>query len=497
MTTPPATTQEPPPSSITAPGRRHIRRFSAFHYFARWFYRTVFIFLGGNILASILQAVATSENGGLPTANSIKKSYLIELAIRYPIVFSVGAIVIIGLGVSGFVIDNILNAEERQAAESADKAQILVVQEAVKVTINEALRGYDAAHGASGDREPNAYPSVPLAHEADWGEAPELRDFYGRDHELDELRQWILDDHAQLVAVLGIGGVGKTAIAATVARRLKGQFDHIFWRSLHNAPPLRGVLEQCVQLVSGHARVDMPDEVEEQLAIVMQYLRAKRCLLVFDNYETILQGGNRPGQYRNGYEGYGRLLERLGEETHQSCLLVTSREKPREVAQLESASGQADAQPVRSLIVRSLPLPGLSDGESQEILRGRGLTGSPEAWATLIHLYSGNPLYLKIVAEPIEEIFGGDIGAFLKEGETVFGDLRDPLEFQFSRLSPFEQSVMYWLAIEREPTTLEQLRAAIVPFSMKGKDGGPSTPAVEDCKFTPNWLRPVLSISKI
>lgn len=196
-----------PLRSLHRPPRRLVEDicegFSAFHYFARWFYRTIFIFLGGNILTSVLQAVATSENGGLPTVDSIKKSYLVELAIQYPIVFSAIAIVIIGLGITGFVIDTILTAEERQAAEGAAKEQVLVVQEAVKVTINEALREHDAMNENTVDGARRAEDSMPLAHEADWGEAPELRDFYGRERELDELRQWILDDHAQLVAVFG------------------------------------------------------------------------------------------------------------------------------------------------------------------------------------------------------------------------------------------------------------------------------------------------------
>jgi hypothetical protein len=51
--------------------------------------------------------------------------------------------------------------------------------------------------------------------------------------------------------------------------------------------------------------------------------------LVLDNAETVMQAGDREGGYQPGYEGYGQLLRCVGETPHQSCLLITSREKPK------------------------------------------------------------------------------------------------------------------------------------------------------------------------
>src|SRR5258708_9482674 len=106
--------------------------------------------------------------------------------------------------------------------------------------------------------------------------------------------------------------------------------------------------------------------------------------------------------------------------------------------------------------VRLLSLPGLGRLEGQELLKEKGLFGSDGAWADLIHLYSGNPLDLKLASEPIQELFGGDIAGFLKRGKAVFGDIRDPLALQFSRLSEQEREIMYWLAIDHEAGTLER-----------------------------------------
>ena len=65
------------------------------------------------------------------------------------------------------------------------------------------------------------------------------------------------------------------------------------------------------------------------------------------------------GQYRAGYEGYGQLFKQIGELAHQSCLLLTSREKPREVVQLEG----------EQLSVRTLPLKGLNPEAGRELFR--------------------------------------------------------------------------------------------------------------------------------
>src|SRR2546421_4751955 len=74
----------------------------------------------------------------------------------------------------------------------------------------------------------------------------------------------------------------------------------------------------------------------------------------------------------------------------------------------------------------------------------------------------GNPLALNIVAETIADLFGGEIGQFLQEGMVVFGNIADLLDEQFARLSALEQMVLSWLAIMREPVTLEELLAVLV-----------------------------------
>ena len=302
-------------------------------------------------------------------------------------------------------------------------------------------------------REQSVAGDAPLPHpHEDWGEGPRVRNLRGRDQECAQLERWLVDEQCSVVAILGIGGIGKTTLAAYMARQVQRKFEYVFWRSLHNAPPLSSILQQLIQFVSDQQVITLPERIDEQVGALLPFLRQHRCLLVFDNVESILQPGSRPGHYREGYEDYGELIRRLGEAVHHSCLLLTSREKPGEIAQLEG----------RSAPVCSLPLIGLGQSIGQELLQEHDLSGSAAQWSDLVALYSGNPLALKLISVFIKKLFDGDIGRFLQERKTAFGDINDLLEQQFQRLAPDERELLYWLAIEREPVPLSEIEADLI-----------------------------------
>ncbi len=280
-----------------------------------------------------------------------------------------------------------------------------------------------------------------------WGEAIDVSHFYGRGTELETLERWIVDSRCRVVGVFGWGGIGKTALSVKLAQQLESQFEYVVWRSLRQAIDPQDLLNEILPILIG-------SEVQESsISLLMQQLHQKRCLLVFDNVESILQAGTHNGCYLTGYEAYGEIFGRVSDENHQSCMVITSREKPSGISLREGIN----------LPVRSLQLTGLDIAAAQHLLVDKGITAPPIEQHNLINYVYGNPLALKIVATKIQNLFNGDIHAFLAQGTAVFGNLWELIDRQFDRLSALQQQVMYWLAINREGVTPARLQAASIP----------------------------------
>jgi WD40 repeat protein/transcriptional regulator with XRE-family HTH domain len=286
----------------------------------------------------------------------------------------------------------------------------------------------------------------------DWDTAVDASVFYGREPELTQLWQWMVRDRCRVVGLLGIGGMGKSTLAVKTAQQMQSDFEIVMWRSLANATPLDELLSGLLRFLMPMFGEDaiIPSKIDQQLSKLMQSLRSRRCLLLLDNVETILHRES-VGQWRSGYENYGQLIRTIGETSHLSCLLLTSREKPREMVLMEGESA----------LVRSLALGGLSPENGRAIFRQKGrFTGSEAEWQMLIHHYGGNPLALKLVATATQDLFNGSITellTYLNQGIYVFEDIRDLLNRQFDRLSEAEQKMLFWFAIHREPISIAEI----------------------------------------
>jgi hypothetical protein len=257
----------------------------------------------------------------------------------------------------------------------------------------------------------------------DWGEAPDLPILFGRTAELETLKNSILKNNCRLVGIFGIGGVGKTA-------------EYFIWRSLRNAPDFDGFVVDLLQTLSGDPQAEIPESPDAKISLLIDYLRNYRCLLVIDDWGSTLQGKQFAGAYRQGYENYGQLLRRVGESRHQSCVVMTSREKP-----VGNVFRRGNALPVQAL-----QLTGLNGQEGQIFLQGLGLLGTEDLFCQLLDFYAGNPLILKAIAGTVIELFDNSIVKFLEQDALIYGEVRSIIDQQINRLSELEKLVIAGLA---------------------------------------------------
>src|SRR6266852_1855063 len=376
-----------------------------------------------------------------------------ELGSNYPATAHLKELIVLGMRASAFPAGH--EEEEIRAFWRAAHQKVLLDEQWLQGLLGTrhtrlVLVAPQSDEQTNADEQAVAQPV--LGPRVDWGEALDVPAFYGREEELALLSQWVGEARCRVVSVLGMGGIGKSVLAVTAMHRVAAQLEVVLWRSLRDAPGFSALMDGCLQVLAPNLLRDLPDSLEERLRLLMEQLRVRRVLLVLDNLEMLLEEGEGTGRMRAGFEGYARLLRRMGEIRHQSCLLLTSREKPADLVPLEGSRSP----------VRALRLAGLDAEAGAQLLTEKDVMGSPRDRVRLVEVYRGNPLVLKIVAQTIVELFGGEIVLFLEQGEVVFGGVRELLDEQYIRLMDLEQTVLCWLAIMREPVTLSELHALLV-----------------------------------
>ena len=283
---------------------------------------------------------------------------------------------------------------------------------------------------------------------SDLEEVPGVPVFHGRGKVLSTLEKWTIQENNRLIGIFGLGGVGKTAIAAKCVELFTTSFEGVIWRSLRDTPDFDDFLMGLIQSLT-EQEVSLPKTPHEKVSCLIQSLNRHRYLLIIDDCSAILDPDMLAGHYRESYESYGLLLRRLGECKHQSTVFVVSREKPGGVVFRDNLGF-----PVRNLYLQEL-----TRDASQEALVSFGIAEVTSR--ELFDQYGGNPYVLRIVAKTVVDLFDGDVSGFLTHNNLIYGDIRGLMRQQFSRLTRLEHSIVDCITHSSEPMSIIGLRQKV------------------------------------
>jgi len=126
---------------------------------------------------------------------------------------------------------------------------------------------------------------------------PEATQFVAREKELSEMHALLQGRSRRSCVVLhGLGGIGKTQLAITYARRHKEKYTAIFWLNANDEDSLKLSFRDVAQQVLRHhpstsvlSSVDQDKDLDQAVSVVMAWLdfpQNTRWLMIYDNFDN-------------------------------------------------------------------------------------------------------------------------------------------------------------------------------------------------------------------
>jgi DNA-binding SARP family transcriptional activator/predicted ATPase len=246
---------------------------------------------------------------------------------------------------------------------------------------------------------------------------PEYDQFFGRETVQAQIHARLDQPWCRLVTITGLGGVGKTRLAATIARRRLDQYaDGVWLVELADMDPNDDDLTEAIAVEIASVLDLRLTGSTTPLAQLLTHLRHKQMLLVLDNFELL-------------FGGMQIVLDIVG-QCENVQLLVTSREALQIRAEWTIALGglswqtsdrdDRSSEAVDLFVARQMQL-----GSAQSAW-GAILRDDLSAVRTICHTVEGLPLAIELAAALTQEATAWEIAAELRHGfDALTTSLRD------------------------------------------------------------------------
>jgi len=244
-------------------------------------------------------------------------------------------------------------------------------------------------------------------------QTPPEPNFVGRVDMLTKITEWYKNPEVRIGALIGWGGVGKSALVRQWYDSLeenKIQPDGIFWWGFYRNAFLDQFLNALLRYVS-QEKID-PDSIKsnwEKTERIKEYISQGAYLIILDGLEQMQksESGDEFGKMLHGE--CIELLHYLADAPKAGLCLITTRFPLKD---LENWSEDS---------YKTLPLVDLSLPDAIAMLRKRGVKGSDNDLKEVVERYRGHALSLTSVAGYLKRYYDGEI-KHAPDIKFVFGD---------------------------------------------------------------------------
>ncbi|MDY7002507.1 MAG: NB-ARC domain-containing protein [Cyanobacteriota bacterium] len=238
-------------------------------------------------------------------------------------------------------------------------------------------------------------------------------------------------ESSRLLILVGIGGIGKTALAEKLAVELHQEFLQGDWSKLHQenldndgeTRDFRNVAIRWLQKWGESLTQDDYQDVERLLYKLVNRLRQHRYLIIIDSLENILVGNEDEGWSDFQDELWVRFFEQfLASPECQSRIILTSQDLPGQIPERYQNFWE------------SKPLTGLRESEQLQLFEKTGLEveeNSPNLpyLQRIGKAYEGHPLALRVIAGEIgSNPFDGNVVAYWKRYGNEIEEVEKAIE---------------------------------------------------------------------
>lgn len=234
-------------------------------------------------------------------------------------------------------------------------------------------------------------------------EKPELKHFYGRKNELDEIKKFMSSD-AKILYIKGIAGIGKTTLMSDAVDEYKAE-KNIFWHRFNEFSTVKSCLKHLSEFLSmlkrnklrGYTYSKEKIDIMEMLILLEEELKNIDALLIYDDaYKMKVE-------VADFFKEIFFLLRR--------CKSVKVMMAGRKMPALYDRRDVADG------FVKEITLGGLDREASRKLLKEKGIKQVENVY----RFTGGHPLMLRLVKSG--ETAGDSLYSFLKN--EIYDKLND------------------------------------------------------------------------